>query len=594
MLKRTQLRTKLAIGCTYQEMSFLFLSRGGWKKWATLVYRQCGGLSLEFETTRSPPTLSLKQWLVEGRTKGPWCCQKRYQEKEEIMIPQFTTTTTTWSIGDTVSPVTKKQGWFKKVLQAMKPSTFFARFLLKTMNSLVELPDFQGSAKKLVALIWPPVSTHPTLNETIPWPTTPPEDIDLEEDGFSLAYSSGNVYRWYSQNTLILSGYLNEEGEEEEFDDDGWDKYEDTDDDGEMIDEEDNYGDEDETDDDTIENVSQKDSDTATTNTKDSDIFGSPNPPADSEDQFNIEGLYATVQPNVSWEDVVINEEDKQNIMIALEYEKIVPTLKKWGIRPHLGMDLCESTKILLYGPSGTGKTLLAEAIASYLNAEIFILKIEQLFNKYVGGTEKRVAAVFDRYYQLFKQAKEQNKKIILVVNEADQLFSTRVSVEKSIDDFHNKVQNILLERLERFEGIVVVTTNFFQNFDEAWHRRFTHIIKIDIPDANNRKLIWEKHLAQVPLDKDVNLENIAEEFSLTGGQIANIVFKAATRAAYRATRGETPIITLEDLKYFIKQLEKIQGNKSYRPMGFHTSPHPSPHPSLDNNIINQKTSKQS
>ncbi|NPV38191.1 MAG: ATP-binding protein [Brevinematales bacterium] len=505
-------------------------------------------------------------------------------QMEVSMIPYFTNTT--FSSGSTVFPVTKKQGCFKKVLQAMKPSRFFRRFLLKTLNVLLESPDFQESVKRLVALIWPPVSTHPTLNETIPWPTTPPEDIDLEEDGFSLAYSSANVYRWYSQKTLILSEYLKEERKEEEFDESYWNDHEDTDEDEDITNEEDTYDDEDETDNDTIENESQKDFSLATTtiNTTDMDIFGSPNPPSDSEDQINVEELYAIVQPKVKWDDVIINEEEKDQILEAFDYESIAPDLRQWGIKPNLSMDLCQSVKILLYGPSGTGKTLLAEAIASYLNAEIFILKIEQLFNKYVGGTEKRVEAVFDKYYQLLKQAKEQNKKIIFFINEADQLFSVRTDIDRSIDKFYNEIQNMLLEKLENFEGILVATTNLLQNFDQAWHRRFTHIIKIDIPDANNRKLIWKKHLAQAPLAKDVDLENIAKNFSLTGGQIANIVFKAASRAAHRQQK----IITHDDLRFFIEEtLKAIRQATDHRPMGFHTSPYLP----LRDNPINQKLS---
>jgi hypothetical protein len=181
---------------------------------------------------------------------------------------------------------------------------------------------------------------------------------------------------------------------------------------------------------------------------------------------------------------------------------------------------------VLFHGPSGTGKTLTARMLCRALGREPLVVNYPELVSKWVGETQKHTKAAFD-------EAAKTNK--VLVFDEADAVFARRTEVQSACDRLANSEVNSLLMELERFPGIVILTTNHAGVFDPALERRIKCKVYFGPPDAEARSEIWRKHLPkEAPLARDVDLGRLAQEFKLTGGQIANAVLTAASLAASR------------------------------------------------------------
>lgn len=194
--------------------------------------------------------------------------------------------------------------------------------------------------------------------------------------------------------------------------------------------------------------------------------------------------------------------------------------LRDWGFGERLVTG--KGLVALFLGEAGTGKTLTAEILAHELGQRLHIVSIPQIVSKWVGETEKNVREVFH-------QARAQHS--ILLFDEADALFARRVKVERSSDHFQNMEVNNLLQEIERFDGIVLLTTNLETNMDPAFARRILYRIEFPTPEAEQRAAIWRKLIpAQTPLEDDVDFEVLGEVFELTGGQIKNAIVRAAYR----------------------------------------------------------------
>jgi SpoVK/Ycf46/Vps4 family AAA+-type ATPase len=180
----------------------------------------------------------------------------------------------------------------------------------------------------------------------------------------------------------------------------------------------------------------------------------------------------------------------------------------------------------LFHGPSGTGKTLTARVLCQALGREPLVISYPDLVSKWVGDTEKNTKAAF---------AKAAKADKVLIFDEADAVFARRTEVRNSTDRFANGEVNTLLMEVENFPGIVVLTTNLADVFDTALERRIKYKVYFGPPDAEARSEIWRKHLPkEAPLASDVDLGRLAQNFKLTGGQIANAVMSAASLAASR------------------------------------------------------------
>lgn len=207
-----------------------------------------------------------------------------------------------------------------------------------------------------------------------------------------------------------------------------------------------------------------------------------------------------------------------------------VRVLTRWGLGRRLvtGRGLVA----LFAGPAGTGKTLTAEVIAHELGLRLSIVSIPKVVSKWVGETEKNVRRVF---------AEARADRSILLFDEADSLFGKRVRVDSSQDQYQNMEVNNLLQEVERFEGIVLLTTNLEANIDPAFERRILYRVTFQTPDVGERERIWRTLVPdEAPVEGALDFDTLADAYELTGGQIKNAVVRALYRAAAKNRGLET------------------------------------------------------
>jgi ATPase family associated with various cellular activities (AAA) len=178
--------------------------------------------------------------------------------------------------------------------------------------------------------------------------------------------------------------------------------------------------------------------------------------------------------------------------------------------------------RALFTGPSGTGKTLAARVLAAELGLDVYRLDLSTVVNKYLGETEKNLAAVFARAEEL---------DVLLLLDEGDALLTRRTDVNTSNDRYANLETNYLLQRLETFDGILFVTTNAGDRIDSAFRRRMDVVVEFPAPDTGERLTIWELHLAPGHDVSPALLHEVASRCMLTGGAIRNAALHAALLA---------------------------------------------------------------
>lgn len=198
--------------------------------------------------------------------------------------------------------------------------------------------------------------------------------------------------------------------------------------------------------------------------------------------------------------------------------------LDEWGFGEKFSTGLGLSA--LFDGDPGTGKTLAAEIIAEELGLYVHRVNIAQVLDKYVGETEKNLARIFQE---------ASAASTLLLFDEADALFSSRVNVENSQDRFANLEINLLLQLMERYFGVVILTTNLKHGIDKAFERRIGYKIHFPFPDADLREQIWQNLLPNgAPTAPDLDFYDLAQRFELSGGSIKNALLRAAYAAAAR------------------------------------------------------------
>jgi hypothetical protein len=184
-----------------------------------------------------------------------------------------------------------------------------------------------------------------------------------------------------------------------------------------------------------------------------------------------------------------------------------------------LATQLTPGVRALFTGPSGTGKTLAARVLASALGIDLYRIDLSLVVNKYIGETEKNLAAIFSR---------AEEADIALLLDEGDALLTQRTAVQSSNDRWANLETNYLLQRLESFEGILFVTTNAGERIDAAFRRRMDVVVEFRVPEPAERWQIWQLHLPEDNGLDDVLLNEVSVRCALTGGQIRNAVVHAS------------------------------------------------------------------
>jgi SpoVK/Ycf46/Vps4 family AAA+-type ATPase len=271
--------------------------------------------------------------------------------------------------------------------------------------------------------------------------------------------------------------------------------------------------------------------------------------------------MFELIEPKKSLDDVVLNDKTKETLNLLLKQvdKSVVDKLKKWGIKDKKkGID----ARIIFYGAAGTGKTITALALAKSLKKQVLSFDCSKILSMYVGESEKNVRKIFDDYKDLCIQTKSEP---ILLLNEADQFLSNRVSGQISgSDKMHNQMQNIFLEQIEKFDGILVATTNLLDSIDKAFSRRFNYKIEFTKPDQPQREKLWEKLLPQnLPLEEKFDIK-LLSKYNLTGGQIELII----KNTAYKLAIEDKPIFTKDDFIVEIQKEEKTQFDKDKK-VGF-------------------------
>ncbi|MDR1240870.1 MAG: ATP-binding protein [Oscillospiraceae bacterium] len=262
--------------------------------------------------------------------------------------------------------------------------------------------------------------------------------------------------------------------------------------------------------------------------------------------EANFGGNASRIKSFYNWDDLILSDDLKsilKNACARIKFKSVV--FEKWRMNKRLLYG--NGLSLLFAGPSGTGKTMAAGIIAGELGLELYRVDLSHLVSKYIGETEKNLNNVFD-------EAKRSN--VALLFDETDALFSKRTDVKDSRDRGANIEISYLLQKMEEFDGVCVMTTNLLENIDKAFFRRITYIIRFTLPNKLEREQIWKKMFSKyVPLAKDIDFDFLSK-FEISGGNIKN----AAVSAAFLAAQKKEKIENRHLVKALVEEFKK-QGN---------------------------------
>ena len=263
------------------------------------------------------------------------------------------------------------------------------------------------------------------------------------------------------------------------------------------------------------------------------------------ESVLKDQDIFELIEPSTDINDIIMPENTKELLenILKLQDKKVLERLHSWGIKSNKNIE----AKIIFYGPAGTGKTMSALAMAKSMKKSVLSFDCSKILSKWVGESEQNVRKIFDTYKNIVQTCKQSP---ILLLNEADQFLSTRVDGSSGSDKMHNQMQNIFLEQIERFSGVIIATTNFLESLDSAFSRRFDYKIEFKKPDFKDRLKIWEKFLPKKALfEKDFNI-NILSNYELSGAQILMVVKNTALKVAV----SQDGVFKMQD---FIESIQK-------------------------------------
>lgn len=228
------------------------------------------------------------------------------------------------------------------------------------------------------------------------------------------------------------------------------------------------------------------------------------------------------LEPRFGWEDLILPHDTEQLLRQACDRVKYRhQVLHEWGFEGKLPYG--KGISMLFTGPPGTGKTMSAMVLAKEMDSELYRVDLSRVVSKYIGETEKNLSEIFD-------QAKLSGA--ILFFDEADALFGKRSEVKDSHDKHANMETAYLLQKMEEYDGLTIMATNFAQNLDDAFTRRIPFIIKYPFPDATQREQLWRATFPKKLPVAEIDYAFLSQAFELAGGPIKNIVVTAAFLAA--------------------------------------------------------------
>lgn len=218
------------------------------------------------------------------------------------------------------------------------------------------------------------------------------------------------------------------------------------------------------------------------------------------------------LQTSRSWEDLILPKATLDEIQAIEEWCSSSEILmKEWDMQTKLKPGF----RVLFYGDPGTGKTLAASLLGKYIDRPIFRIDLSMVVSKYIGETEKQLAKLFDR---------AENKNWILFFDEADSIFGKRTNVRDAHDKYANQEVSYLLQRIESFSGLIILASNYKNNMDKAFMRRFHSCIRFSNPKYEERLRIWQQNLPKQLNMEGVDIALLANSYELTGANIMNII----------------------------------------------------------------------
>ncbi|MFP8964492.1 ATP-binding protein, partial [Streptomyces nanhaiensis] len=258
-----------------------------------------------------------------------------------------------------------------------------------------------------------------------------------------------------------------------------------------------------------------------------------------------LERLARRIEPAVGWDDLVLPPATHRRLReLALRARHREQVLGQWGMRPGGGRG--RGVIALFAGESGTGKTMSAEVVAADLGMDLYVVDLSTVVDKYVGETEKNLE-------RIFTEASAVNA--VLLFDEADAIFGKRSEVRDAHDRHANIESAYLLQRMESFDGIAVLTTNLRANLDEAFTRRLDVVADFPVPDAGQRLALWERCLGgRLPRAGDLDLAFCADRFEMAGGSIR----ACAVTAAYLAAEAGGPLTMRQVVRAVAQEYRKL------------------------------------
>jgi len=241
------------------------------------------------------------------------------------------------------------------------------------------------------------------------------------------------------------------------------------------------------------------------------------------QSEHHLSTLATRVTARAHWDDLIVPDETLIPLQrLAANFRHRTKLMVEWGFEQVLKTG--QGISALFQGPPGTGKTMAAGVIAQEFDLELFQIDLSRIVSKWLGETEKNLATIFDE---------AEKAHAILLFDEADALFGKRTSVQSSNDRHANLEVNFLLQRMDHFRGITILTTNFGASIDDAFLRRISFRIEFPQPSAEDRGLLWQALFPKaMARDRTVDPTELGRRFEMSGGHIRNAILKAAIQAA--------------------------------------------------------------
>lgn len=260
----------------------------------------------------------------------------------------------------------------------------------------------------------------------------------------------------------------------------------------------------------------------------------------DAKPRFGPDFPAKRLETQMTWSDLVLHPYTADQI---LDIKRWLYHQEALGLDENLSRKIKPGFRVLFYGPPGTGKTLTASLLGREFNKEVYRIDLSQIVSKFIGETEKNLGKVFDR---------AEHRNWILFFDEADALFGKRTNVQSSHDKYANQEVSFLLQRVEDFNGLLILASNFKANLDDAFLRRFHSVIHFPLPNVQERIKLWEKALpASIPLESAEIIPDLARSYEVTGAAILNIIQYASLKSLSR--EGEN-ILRFSDIMEGLKK----------------------------------------